>query len=199
MSDNLSAKDREAELLARLRAGDRTAWPDLLLPTRKLLLPLVRPLAKNEAEAEDLIQDAFLSIITKMETFHETARFSTWAYRVARNKTLNAVREEAQRRKLLQKHEVYVASSTGMSKAPTTPEQALLTRESIDNTQRAFASLRWTDQTVLTRAVEDADRDDGGAAAPTPPADAKERVALHRARQRLHQAILQLEETEDDQ
>ena len=56
----------------------------------RLVVSILGPNA--EAEAEDLVQEVFLTVYRKLATFRGDCRFSTWLYRLARNRAIDARR-----------------------------------------------------------------------------------------------------------
>jgi RNA polymerase sigma-70 factor (ECF subfamily) len=71
-------------LIDRARAGDRDAMERVL----EYVAPSIRRFAvgmcKNEADAEDVVQDALLSIASKLDSFEGRSAFATWAFTLAR-------------------------------------------------------------------------------------------------------------------
>lgn len=82
----------DAALVARARAGDQKAVVELLSPLHKPLYNLARRMVWSPEDAEDLVQDAMLRLLTRLGSYRGEARFSTWAYRVALNSFLNTRR-----------------------------------------------------------------------------------------------------------
>lgn len=59
------------------------------------LFVFVGNLINNRQQSEDLVQDVFLSVFTNLDTFKpQESKFSTWVYRIARNKCLNALKKK---------------------------------------------------------------------------------------------------------
>ena len=82
--------DRETELtlIGRLRAGDGTALETLMEQYGSKLFRLAYGITRNAADAEEVVQDAFLTLFQKIHTFEERAALGTWLYRVATNAAL---------------------------------------------------------------------------------------------------------------
>lgn len=87
----------ERNLVQALRRGDDAAFEFVVRTYSPRLLPVARRLLKNETDAEDALQDAFLSAFRGLEAFGEGARFSTWLHRIVVNAALMKLRR--QRRK----------------------------------------------------------------------------------------------------
>lgn len=72
--------------------GDHAAVVALLAPLHSPLYNLARRMVWDPADAEDLVQEALLRLLTKLSAYRGDARFATWAYRVALNSMLNTRR-----------------------------------------------------------------------------------------------------------
>ena len=84
--------------MAAARDGDRQALEDLLRRHHDRLFAVCRRLTGNEADAADACQDALIAIVRGLPKFDgTTAKFSTWAYRVAVNATLDELRRRGRR------------------------------------------------------------------------------------------------------
>src|SRR5215471_4148239 len=86
----------DQELVARARAKDFAAFEELLDRYEDKVFRLAYRFVRNETEAQEILQDTFLSIWRKLHTFKGDAQFSSWLYRVAANAALMRLR--AQRR-----------------------------------------------------------------------------------------------------
>ncbi|MFO1077176.1 MAG: sigma-70 family RNA polymerase sigma factor [Planctomycetota bacterium] len=84
--------DEDVELVARLRLGDPSAFATLVRTHTGRLLQLSRRLLSNEEDARDAVQETFLSVCRKLDSFQENARLSTWLYRITTNACLMRLR-----------------------------------------------------------------------------------------------------------
>jgi len=82
--------DRETELtlIGRLRAGDQTALESLMEQYASRVYRLAYGITRNAGDAEEVVQDVFLTLFQKIHTFEERAALGTWLYRVATNAAL---------------------------------------------------------------------------------------------------------------
>jgi RNA polymerase sigma-70 factor (ECF subfamily) len=83
-------------LIARARARDFAAFEELLDRYEDKIFRLAFRFVRNETEAKEILQDTFLTIWRKLDTFKGDSQFSSWLYRVATNAALMRLR--AQRR-----------------------------------------------------------------------------------------------------
>jgi RNA polymerase sigma-70 factor (ECF subfamily) len=96
--DDAWSDAEEASLLARLRAGDDAAFESLVRRETPRLLLLARRLLGNEADAQDAVQEAFVSAFNALGDFHGESRLATWLYRITVNAALMKRRSKARRR-----------------------------------------------------------------------------------------------------
>jgi RNA polymerase sigma-70 factor (ECF subfamily) len=91
------ASDRsDDELVALARKKDYAAFEELLNRYEDKVFRLAFRFVRNESEAKEILQDTFLSIWRKLDTFKGDSQFSSWLYRIAANAALMRLR--AQRR-----------------------------------------------------------------------------------------------------
>ena len=90
--------DPDAELVARWREGDSSAFEKLVHRHERRVFSLVLRMLGSREEAEDVAQEAFLALHRHGHRFRGEARFSTFVYRVAANAALNRRRTLGRRR-----------------------------------------------------------------------------------------------------
>ena len=84
-------------LLSRARAGDELAFQELVAPHRReLQLHCYRMLGSLQ-DAEDVLQETLLAAWRGLERFEERASLRGWLYRIATNRSLNALRDRKRR------------------------------------------------------------------------------------------------------
>jgi RNA polymerase sigma-70 factor (ECF subfamily) len=78
----------EAQLLARCRRGDATAWDDLFDAHYAAAGRFIFQLASDFTveDAEEICQEVFLSVIKNLDSFHGESQLQTWIFRIAANK-----------------------------------------------------------------------------------------------------------------
>ena len=85
--------ETDAALVARMRRGDRRAMGTLLerylRPSRAVALAVTG----NEADADDVCQDAFVAAVERIEDCRDPSRFGSWLLQIVRNRARNAVRD----------------------------------------------------------------------------------------------------------
>lgn len=135
--------DTDHELVRRVQAGDQTAFNLLVLKYQHRVLKLVGRFVNDQAEAEDVAQEAFLKAYRALASFRGDSAFYTWLYRIAINTAKNAL--VSQRRRPvdfdldLQDPEQY--DRHAKLKEADTPEGVLLTDEIRAVVEEAMAQL----------------------------------------------------------
>jgi RNA polymerase sigma-70 factor, ECF subfamily len=94
MSDDAILTD--AELLARCRAGDSSAFEHLYRRHSTRLYNLAYRMVGQE-EADDLLQEIFLTAFRKLDSFRGASSLGTWLYRLGMNLCLDRLRSKASR------------------------------------------------------------------------------------------------------
>ena len=87
----------ESLLLAELRAGKETAFERLLREHGGRMLAVARRLVRNEEDARDAVQEAFVSAFRSLDRFEGTSRISTWLHRIVVNACLMKLRGRQRR------------------------------------------------------------------------------------------------------
>jgi RNA polymerase sigma-70 factor (ECF subfamily) len=89
--------ESEAQLLARLRAGDEAACAELVRTHGGRMLQVARRFMRCQQDADDVVQDAFLSAFASIGSFAAGSRLSTWLHRITVNAALMKIRSRSRR------------------------------------------------------------------------------------------------------
>jgi RNA polymerase sigma-70 factor (ECF subfamily) len=84
----------EEEIIRQAQQGDAAAFEQLYRRYSRRVYSLCLRMLKNDGEAEDMTQEAFLLLFRKIHTFRGEARFSTWLHRLAVNLVLMRFRKK---------------------------------------------------------------------------------------------------------
>jgi RNA polymerase sigma-70 factor (ECF subfamily) len=184
----MSAFADDADFVARLQAGDNGAFEQLVRRTTGPLLATARRFVRNEDDARDAVQSAFVRALQALPKFRQESRLSTWLHRILVNECLMRLRRRHDDVEL--DEELLPAfQADGHQLQPSTDwsesaEAAIERRETSAIVQAAIDQLPETYRTVLIlRDIEE-----------LTPAEAAEmlgistntlKVRLHRARQAL--------------
>jgi RNA polymerase sigma-70 factor, ECF subfamily len=84
----------EHELIASAKSGDREAFGELCDRHAKKIFRVTHRITRNREDAEDAVQDAFLSAFVHLRDFDERSKFATWLTRIAINAALAKLRKK---------------------------------------------------------------------------------------------------------
>jgi RNA polymerase sigma-70 factor (ECF subfamily) len=82
----------DADLVTQVRLGDRGAADQLLQRYLRSCRAVALAVTGNEADADDVCQDAFVAAIERIDDCRDPARFGGWLLRIVRNRARNALR-----------------------------------------------------------------------------------------------------------
>jgi RNA polymerase sigma-70 factor (ECF subfamily) len=88
-----ASADDDAELVGRIAGHDQAAFEVLTRRHNGRLFRVARAILKDDAEAEDALQDAYLDAYRHIDDFHGGARLSTWLTRIVINQALMRLRK----------------------------------------------------------------------------------------------------------
>ncbi len=83
----------EAALVARAKAGDASAFSDLVRHYDRRVFRMAKQITQNDDDAEDVLQEAFLKAYTHLDDFQGNSKFYTWIVRIAVNEALMKLRK----------------------------------------------------------------------------------------------------------
>ena len=86
---------RDRELAAAIASGDQDAFRTLMRRYNRLLYRTARSILKNERDAEDALQNAYLRIYRGIDGFRGEAGLSTWLVRIVINEAIGSLRKRA--------------------------------------------------------------------------------------------------------
>lgn len=179
----------ETDLLIRLRRGEDAAFEQLVRQYSSRLLATARRLLGNEHDAQDAVQEAFLSAFRAIEQFTGAAKLSTWLHRIVVNAALMKLRSRRRKaeepiEELLPRFDAqgeWANKVTGWE----TPSEVLLQRqETRALVRQCIHRLPEAYRTVLLlRDIEELDTEEAADQLDITPNAVK--IRLHRARQAL--------------
>jgi len=92
----------DAELARRSGGGERQALEALMRRYNQKLYRTARSILKDDAEAEDAVQDAYLLAFRAIGSFRGDAQLSTWLVRIVVNESLGRLRKRARRAEVIE-------------------------------------------------------------------------------------------------
>src|SRR5262252_1446281 len=94
----------DAALARAIVGGDLRAFEQLMRRHNRVLFRTARAILKDDSEAEDVLQEAYLLAHRSMATFRGESRLSTWLTRIVANEALARRRKDARRAAILPLH-----------------------------------------------------------------------------------------------
>ena len=91
-SNRMNAGREDREMAARCRKGDVAAFEELYKRYSARLYNVAYRMTGSAADAEDLLQEVFLQVYRRFDSYRGEAALSTWLYRIAINACLDHVR-----------------------------------------------------------------------------------------------------------
>ena len=89
------AATADAELVERAASGDEVAFEAIMRRHNRLLFRTARSIIKSDAETEDALQEAYLSIWRALPTFRSASTLTTWMVRIVINEALGRLRRHS--------------------------------------------------------------------------------------------------------
>jgi RNA polymerase sigma-70 factor (ECF subfamily) len=186
----------DAEIVQRLNAGERGVFEILMRRYNRPLYRAARSILKDDAEAEDVLQDAYLLAFRALEKFRGESSLATWLTRIVVNEALARSRKAQRRAEIIQlapqpepgdpaneAAETHMSEDTGEQ-----PEQAAMRAEvrrllekKIDDLPDAFRTV------FMLRALEEMSVDETAACLNIP--EATVRTRYFRARSMLRESL----------
>ncbi len=136
----------DAEVVRRVRAGDTALFEVLMRRHNPLVYRTIRSILRDEAEAEDAMQQAWLRCYAHLGEFGGHAAFSTWLVRIALNEALGRTRAGA---RLAVVDEIPEGEEPFMSEPVESPEQRASVREAVALVEQAIDALPPHHRTVF--------------------------------------------------
>jgi len=84
----------EAELIARVNGGDVEAFYEMVRPYERAVFLAALSLVKNNADAEEVAQEAILKAFKNLSRFRQEAKFSTWLIQISINEAKMKLRKD---------------------------------------------------------------------------------------------------------
>ncbi len=85
--------DEDLDLIARVDAGEREAFNELVMKYQKPLYSLLYRMVSNHDDAADILQKTFIKAFTGLSSFERRSSFKTWLYQIAINLAKNVYRD----------------------------------------------------------------------------------------------------------
>ena len=175
----------DAEVVRRVRAGERALFEVLVRRHDRRVYRTVRAVLRDEDEVEDAMQQAWVQAYLHLGAFQGSAAFSTWLVRIAANEALQRLRRRGPIAPVPEVEEQEDVMGRGED-----PEERAAAREALRLLERAVDALPPHHRLVFVlREVEGLSTAETAAALGI--AEEAAKVRLHRARAALRRALEQ--------
>lgn len=181
----------DSELARRVAQGDAAAFEALMRRHNRTLFRTARAILRDDAEAEDALQEAYLQAYRAIGGFRSEAKLSTWLARIVANEALMRVRRRARRAAIVPlqpgaaESEINQIADPNMDETPEILAQRIemrrLLEAQIDSLPDDFRAV------FVLRAVDEMSVEDTAQALGIPPATVRTR--LFRARSLLREGL----------
>ncbi|MEM9411580.1 MAG: sigma-70 family RNA polymerase sigma factor [Planctomycetota bacterium] len=176
----------DSELIQSTLDGRQEAFGRLVFRYQNRLYNSMVQILRNEAEAEDTVQEAFIAALTKLSTFHGKSGFYTWLYRIAFNNAISRLRKRKKNTLSLDR-ETEDMNWQLPSSGPL-PDSDLLQKERADQVVVALGRLSEEHRNILIlREMDEMDYSAISGVLNLPVGTVRSRI--HRARMQLKEII----------
>ena len=151
----------DIELASAIAAGDHDAFRTLMRQHNRLLYRTARSIVKDDSDAEDAVQNAYLLAYRKIGNFRAEAKLSTWLVRIVVNEALECLRKRSRSAHVIsldgrELDDAIESAAEPMNRKPERPEEQLIradTRRLIESTIDELPSVYRA--VFMLRAVEE--------------------------------------------
>jgi len=181
----------DEELIERTLAGDVAAFEAIMRRHNRTLFRVARAILRDEAEAEDALQEAYLQAYRGLAAFRGQAKLSTWLARITANEALARLRKRERRAQILpilpgaaerdSAEELDMSTDHGPEAAAQDGELRRVLEAEIERLPDAFRAV------FVLRAVEELSVEETAEVLGIPPATVRSR--FFRARGQLREAL----------
>lgn len=167
-----------------VRNGDSKAFRTLVDLYKDKSMSLACSILKNEAIAEDVLQEVFIKVYKNISSFQFNSKFSTWLYKIVYNACMNELKRK--------KHHVSVEEMEhAIQHTPVAKENTLMLKDQQVYIQKAMDQLK-TDEALVLRLFYLCEMSLKEIEVITTFSASKIRVDLHRGRKNIKQQLEQL-------
>ncbi len=139
----VTLEETDGSLVRRVQRGDKTAFDLLVRKYQHKVVKLVMRYVGNQAEAEDVAQEAFIKAYRALANFRGDSAFYTWLYRIAINTAKNTIGSRDRRTLPIEGGDDDEGSYDLQDRLQdnATPEALAMTDEIRDTVNQAIAAL----------------------------------------------------------
>jgi RNA polymerase sigma-70 factor, ECF subfamily len=131
----------DEHIVDRVLAGETALYELLMRRHNQRLYRIARAVLRDDAEAEDVMQDAYVRAYQNLASFEGRAKFSTWLTRIALHEALARVRKRSRFQSIESSDSSEGDVMNFVASSGRTPEQESYDRELSSVLERAVLSL----------------------------------------------------------
>lgn len=182
-------EDNESAIIREILDGNTQKFSILLTRYNQTVYRVVKTIIRNETEAEDAMQEAYISCFNNLKNFNHESRFSTWLTRIAINSALQHLR---QKNTIMKKLSDFAASRPvsvfASSLSNHNPELLMITEENKGRIEQMIDALpQKYRQVFILSVIEKMTSEDIAALLDIDPANV--RMRLSRSKEMLRKKI----------
>lgn len=190
----IDEKTPDTELVRRVAAQDHDAFRVLMKRHNQMLYRAARSILKNESEAEDAVQEAYLQAYRAMGDFRGDAKVSTWLVRIVVNESITRLHKQTRRAEIIRldgeesQADLHSSEDSMNQSPPEQPDRAALRAETRKLLEAKIDQLPDAFRTVFVlRAVEEMTVEEAAAVLGIP--EATVRTRFFRAKGLLRESL----------
>ena len=187
VSARRAGRPEEAELVKRALARDDAAFRTIMERHNQRLYRVARSILRNDVEAEDAVQEAYINAFTHLYSFRGDSSLATWLSRITMNEALGRLRRERPSVELNERTEAQIIPFP-QTTTQDDPERTMAQREILQLVERATDNLPEIFRVVfVARVIEGMSIEETADVLGLQPETVKTR--LHRARRLVHEQL----------
>lgn len=143
----VNPQPQDQDFIRRLKVRDEAALEELMAQYETKVFGLALQMTGNRQDAEEILQDVFLTVFLKIDGFRGDAKLSSWIYRVATNTALMKIRRRSKFQEIPLEEELGPKmTEEGMIAEPAIdwsrlPDEELARKELLQRIDGALAQL----------------------------------------------------------
>ncbi len=174
--------DPDWDLVRKSKRGDTEAFAELVRRHQQSVFNFCLRMLRNVEDAEDIAQEVFVQAYRNVKRFRPRAKFSTWLFAIAKNMSLNLIRDQKRGSRLMLPIDDGLDGVTVAADATGRPDSKAAVHETADVVRAAIDRLSEDHKLVIVlRDLEGLSYREVGRVLQCPPGTVKSRLARARA------------------
>ena len=160
------SKREEIDLVRQAKSGDREAFDQLMEAYAPRAYRLAFAIVGNESDAEDVVQEAFVTIYRKLRNLREESSFNSWLSRIVATRAHDLLRQRRREKKSFESQVTQTRLGQGPSSVPAPESEgtSLDLRQAIDRLpelHRLVILLRYGEEASIEEIAQTLKRPEG--------------------------------------